>query len=287
MLFLLGGIGGIVLAWGVLAIAPTLSPLPLPDVPLTVDWRVLMFALSVSLLAALVSGLLPAWRGSKATPATTLQEDPRSSSGRSRARAVFVTVQVALSVLLVALGGLFVRAMRSAGAADPGFDSRNVELTTIDLAMTGAPRPAGDGFWRDAVERVRRLPDVEAASVARVPPGGWEGIGLGGIEIPGGAGLPEDFSPSWNIVAPGYFETLRIPVLRGRDFAPTDTAGSPPVAIIAEALARRFWPGRERRRQIPHTLDVQPPVVTHREASCARGRCRWRHQVNEPDRWPR
>jgi predicted permease len=244
MLFLLGGITGIVLAWGVLAMAPGLSPLPMPDVPLTIDWRVLAFAFSASVLAALVSGLLPALRGSKTAPAMTLQEDPRSSSGRSRARSAFITVQVALSVLLVALGGLFVRALRNAGSADPGFDARSVELTTIDLAMTGAARPAGDDFWRDAVARVRRLPDVEAASVARVPPGGWEGIGLGGVDMPGGASLPNDFSPSWNIVAPGYFETLRIPVLRGRDFAPTDTAGSPPVAIIADAIARRFWPGQ-------------------------------------------
>lgn len=239
MLFLLGGAAGIMLAWGVVHIAGTLSPMP--AVRVTIDWRVLAFALVLSLVAALLSGLLPALRGSQVQPATVLK-DGVHSLGRSRSRAVFVAGQIALTVLLVALSGLFVRALRHAGSAAPGFDPHGVTLTTFDLSMAGGSL-AADRFWRDALERVQRLPDVEAASLARVPPGGWEGIGLGGIDVPDHPGRLEGFSPSWNIVAPGYFAALRIPILRGRDFSQTDTADSPAVAIIADAVARRCWPG--------------------------------------------
>jgi predicted permease len=127
--------------------------------------------------------------------------------------------------------------------SEPGFDAQGVALTTIDLSMAGRLPTSPDQFWRDALDRVRQLPDVEAASLARVPPGGWEGIGVGGIEVTDHPARLAGFNPSWNIVAPGYFATLRIPVLRGRDFSPADTAQSPRVVIIAESLGRRCWPG--------------------------------------------
>jgi putative ABC transport system permease protein len=111
--------------------------------------------------------------------------------------------------------------------------------------MAGHVPVAPDGFWRDAIERVRRLPDVEAASLARVPPGGWEGIGLGGIDVTDRPGRLSGFTPSWNIVAPGYFAALRIPMVNGRDFSAADTAQSPRVIVIAAGLARRCWPAED------------------------------------------
>src|SRR5207247_1504497 len=100
-------------------------------------------------------------------------------------------------------------------------------------------------FWRELVDRVRELPDVQAATVARVLPGGFEGIGLGGVALPGVAppAGPVVFGPSWNVVEPGYFATLRIPLIAGRDFSATDLAGAPAVAIVGEGAARRLWPG--------------------------------------------
>jgi ABC-type antimicrobial peptide transport system permease subunit len=94
------------------------------------------------------------------------------------------------------------------------------------------------------IERVRRMPEVETASLARVPPGGWEGIGLGGIAPVDQAGPPETFSPAWNIIDTGYFATLRIPLLEGTDFAPSDTTGAPSTVIVSETVARRLWPGQ-------------------------------------------
>ena len=99
------------------------------------------------------------------------------------------------------------------------------------------------------IDRVRQIPAVESASLARVPPGGFEGIGLGGVAPGDQPGTTEMFSPAWNIVDTGYFATLRIPIVEGRDFAPTDTAAAPPVAIVSETIARRFWPGQRGDRK--------------------------------------
>ena len=88
------------------------------------------------------------------------------------------------------------------------------------------------------------MPAVEAASLARIPPGGWEGIGLGGVIPEDWTGSAETFSAGWNIVDSGYFTTLRIPLLGGRDIAPHDTDGAPPVVVLSDALARRIWPGQ-------------------------------------------
>jgi hypothetical protein len=107
------------------------------------------------------------------------------------------------------------------------------------------------------IDRVRELPAVEAASLARVPPGGWEGIGLGGVSPGDQVGSPE-LSPAWNIIETGYFSTLRIPLVEGRDFAVSDTAAAAPVAILSDALARRIWPGQS---SIGKLLRL-PPVRT-------------------------
>jgi predicted permease len=244
VLFLLGGLLGIGLARVLIRLAARLLPaLPMRiDLPLVLDWRVLLFALSLSLGAAVLFGVVPAFTGSKADAGEALKDGARSSSGRSRLRSTFVIGQIACSVLLVVLGASFVRVLHYAGAAEPGFDVRGVDVAAIDLSVTGEPQADKPTFWRTMIDRVRREPAVEAASLARVPPGGWEGIGLGGVAPADHPASAEMFSPAWNIVEAGYFETLRIPLVAGRDFAPSDSAGSSPVVIVSAALARRFWP---------------------------------------------
>lgn len=243
VLFALGGAAGILLAWMVVGIVRATSMVPGVSIP--VDWRVVSFGLALSLAAAVLSGLVPAMRGSKVQPGTVFKDGSHASHGGSRSRAMFVCGQVTISVVLVALCALFVRAVRLAGLSEPGFEPQGVALTTIDLSMAGhIPVSAGE-FWRDALDRVGRLPGVEAAALARVPPGGWEGIGLGGVDVADHPGRLAGFSPSWNIVGPGYFAALRIPIHRGRDFSRADTAQSPLVVIIAAALAKRSWPGED------------------------------------------
>jgi putative ABC transport system permease protein len=245
VLYLLGGLLGVGLARTLIALTALLPALPTPiSVPLVLDGRVLMFALLLSLSAAGASGILPAFKASKADPGTVMKEGVRSSPARSRLRSAFVVGQVALSILLVVLGALFVRVLQYAGGSDPGFDSRNVEIATIDLTMTSGTQTEKDAFWSRLIERVRQLPAVEAASLARVPPGGFEGIGLGGVgagDAPAGSDL---LSPGWNVIDAGYFAALRIPLVGGRDFTDADRGGAPPVVIVSQAIAQRLWPGQ-------------------------------------------
>jgi len=246
VLFLFSGLIGIGLARVLTHLAMRMLP-PLPAsivVPLTLDWRVLVFALSLSAGAAVVFGVVPALRGSHVEAGSSLKDGARSSSGRSRLRSAFVAGQIACSVLLVVLGVSFVRVLRLAGGAEPGFDARAVDVATLDMSVIKDPSAGPALFWRTVIDRVRQAPMVETASLARVPPGGFEGIGLGGVAPGDRPGPTEIFSPAWNIVDTRYFATLRVPIVAGRDFAVTDTAGAPPVVIISEALARRFWPGQ-------------------------------------------
>ena len=245
VLYLAGGILGIALARGLLGLTSLLPSLPTPiSVGLTLDIRVLLFALGLSLCAAMVSGIVPAFRSSKADPNGTLKEGVHSSSAPTRMRRVLVVGQIALSAFLVVVGALFVRALRYAGAADAGFDSRGVEIATIDLSMSARNEGANATFWPSAIERVRQLPSVEAASLARVPPGGLEGIGMGGISADS-ATQSEMLSPGWNIIDTGYFAALHIPIRAGRDFTSADRAGAPSVVIVSDTIARRFWPGQD------------------------------------------
>jgi putative ABC transport system permease protein len=246
VLFLFSGLLGIGLAQVLKPVAMLILP-PLPSsivVPLTLDWRVLLFALSLSLTVAVAFGVLPAFRGSRVDAGGPLKDGVRSSSGRSRLRSAFVVGQIACSVLLVVLATFFLRVLRHAGAADPGFDARGVDIATIDSSVAGGFRPDRPGLWRTVIDRVRESPTIENASLARVPPGGFEGIGLGEVAPGDQPGAHPLFRPGWNVVDTGYFATLRIPIIAGRDFAPTDTATGPLVVVVSEALARRFWPGR-------------------------------------------
>jgi predicted permease len=244
VLYLLSCVLGIGLARMLASLAMLVLP-ALPAsivVPLTLDWRVVAFAVSLSVTSALLFGVLPAFRGSRVDAGASLKDGVRSSSGRSRLRNAFVVGQIACSVLLVVLSVSFVRVLRYAGAADPGFDPRGVDVATLDASVVGEPKSHRAVFWETVLDRVRLMPAVEAASLARVPPGGWEGIALGGV-APGDQPASATFPSAWNIVEPGYFATLRIPIVAGRDFAPADSVGAPPVVVVSETLARRLWPG--------------------------------------------
>jgi predicted permease len=263
MLFAIGGVAGLFLARLAMAVLiPLLPALPFPiTVALALDGRVIAFTAAVSLVAALLSGLAPALQASRADVLTSLNSDSQGPSGRSRLRHAFVIAQVAFSLLLVVIAGLFVRALQQAGSIDPGFDPRGVELAKIDLSMGHYTEANGPRFVHDLLERLRQLPDVQAAAAARVVPGGFEGIRFGGITTPGFT--PADgqrmLFPNWNVVEPGYFATLRIPMIGGRDFNASDAAGAPPVIILSESLARRFWPGQEATGKYVN-IDATPPM---------------------------
>ena len=245
-LFTLGGVGGLLMVGGMTSALLALLPsLPFPvDVSLALNGRAVLFTSGLVLVSALLSGLAPALHGSKADVVAALKDDLQGPS-RLRLRQLFVISQVALSILLVTVAGLFARALQHAGAAAPGFNPQGVELAPFDLTVAGYTDTTGPLFARELVARARGLPGVQDATMAAVLPGGFEGIGLGGLaaqDSPTLGGHP--ISADWNIVEPGYFSTLRMPLVAGRDFNVDDRRGAQRVAIIGEGTARRLWPGQ-------------------------------------------
>lgn len=250
MLFVFGGAAGLVTARGMTSLVVSQLPaLPFPvEVSVALDVRAMLFTTALALAAALMSGLAPALQASKADVVPALKDDA-PIPGRLRLRHAFVVAQVACSIVLVVVAGLFARALHRVGEIDPGFDSYGVEIASLDLSMAGYTDLTGPLLARTLVERVRGLADVRDATIAAVLPGGFERIGLGGVgpaELP-----PPDKSrllpADWNVVEPGYFRTLRIPLVAGRDFGDADTSATQPVAIVGEGVVRRFWPNTAPR----------------------------------------
>jgi predicted permease len=244
LLFALGGMAGLMLARGLTSLLVSRLPtLPFPVfLTLTLDWRVIAFAVTLSLIAALLSGLAPAVQASKTDVLAGLRNDgPRV--GRLRLRHAFVIGQVAFSLVLIVTAGLFTRALHRAASTDPGFDAHGVELMSIDLTQGRYTNATGRPFVRELVDRVRLLPGVQTATIASALPGGFE-VRREALTAPGGsASSGQGFvSVDWNVIEPEYFATLRIPLVAGREFTAGDRDGAPPVAIVSESAARQFWP---------------------------------------------
>jgi len=245
LLFAIGGAAGLLFARAMTSVLVSRLPsLPVPvDVSLALDGRVVAFATVLLLVAALASGLAPAFHATKAEVLPGLRNDS-DRVGRLRLRHAFVVGQVALSLVLIICGGLSLRALQRAASIDPGFDPHGVELASIDLQQAGFTSAAGMLFARTLLERIHQLPDVQQATIASTVPGGFE-VWRQTVRVPGGVSPDGDvFAVDWNVVAPGYFATLRTP-LAGRDFTDGDRDGAPRVAIVSEAAARQFWPGHE------------------------------------------
>jgi len=247
MLFLLGGAGGLLLSQGLTSLAMKLLPaFPVPvNLEMPIDGRVVVFGLALSLVAALASGLAPAWRGSKADVVSALKDDSQAPVDKLRLRNAFVVGQVAFSILLVLTAGILVRGLNRVTRVDRGFDARSVDTANVDLTMAGYTATTGVGFVRELLDRVRALPGVQHATVADRAPGPG-GMSFGGITVPGVTPpRGEYFFANWTIVDRDYFATLRIPLLAGRDFRADDTPNAPPVVVLGESAARRFWPGAD------------------------------------------
>jgi putative ABC transport system permease protein len=249
LLFLIGGSGGLVLArlmtGALLSLLPAL-PLPI-DVTLALDGRAVVFTLTLSLVAAILSGLAPAFHASRAEVVGALKSDTQGGPERIWLRHAFVVSQVALSIVLVVGAGLFARALQRASEIDPGFDPHGVELATLDLSLGGYTADTGRVFARELIRRVRDTPGVQAAALSAVMPLGDRGIGLGGLAVPGVE--PRNgrrfFDVDWNVITPGYFATMKMALLTGRDFSDADREGTPSVVIVNETAARQWWPRQD------------------------------------------
>ncbi len=212
------------------------------------DRYVLFFTLLLSLFTGLFFGFLPAARAGRAEPAIALKQDAGTASGgrgRIRLQSTFAVIQVVVSVVILVSAGLLLRTLREARAFDPGFDTRNLLVSSLDLSTLGYGKEEGYRFQSELKATIEALPGVDRVSLAtNIPLGG--GTDRLSYRIPG-------FEPSADrstislhtyAVGPDYFETMAIPILRGRPFSSADRAGAALVAVVNEAMSRRFWPDR-------------------------------------------
>jgi predicted permease len=266
LLALFGAAAG--MAAGTLALRAVSSAATASDLPMVFEFpfnaRVFVYALGIAVLAAAITGIIPALRASSGNLSNILHEGGRSSTERSqRARTALVAVQVGGSLALLIVAGLFVRSLRSAQHEDLGFDARNVLNVRLDPGEIGYAPVQGAEFYKQLLTRVRALPGVQSASLATMVPLG-DSVQGDQIKIPGHVPQRgEELYADYNAVTTDYFKTMKITVLRGRDFAESDTESSPRVAVVNEAMAERFWHGVDpvgrtfkRNGDAQHTIEI-------------------------------
>ena len=232
-------------AWAGLRLLEQLTPMARFDVAydVGVDWRVTIFSVIVATFSAMACGILPALHAARLDLSSAMAKDAGGTSRRLRLRQVFVVAQVAMSVLLVVCALLLTRSLRNADAIDPGFVPDGVEVVGLNLQLGGYDRTSGPVFAESLMSRIEGLPGVETAALARVVPLTMETEG-GRVWRAEDSGDGRAISVSRNFVTPGYFLTLSMPLVAGRNFDPRDRAGAPGVVIVNETFARRVWPGQ-------------------------------------------
>jgi putative ABC transport system permease protein len=212
-----------------------------------IDWRVLLFSVLISIGTGIVFGLLPALQSSRADLNVTLKESSgRSGTGfrQNKARSILVVVEVALALVLLIGSALLIRTAIALRSVDPGYDTDNV--LTMRMALTDPRYMKSEGvasIVKDGVRRLKALPGiVEATASCCVPLEGGYGLPFVIVGKPITNGTPYHGGGGWLTVSPGYFESFKIPIKKGRSFSERDDARAPSVVIINEAMAKRYWP---------------------------------------------
>jgi predicted permease len=243
---------GIGLAYGSLVL---LRPLIPGGVPLaqgaTVDRTVLLFTLTVALLTALITGIIPAFRVSSANPGDVMKLEGRSLTvghGRQRLVAILVASEVAITLMLLIVTGLMVKSANRLWHIDPGFDTRDLLTMTISLPNNKFEWRHNVVFSRQVIRSIEAMPEVRAAAVIQGVPM-RVGSFFGSFSIEGRPDTPVDRpSARLRVVSPGYFRLMRIPILSGRAYDEHDEVGevgSLKSVIVNRTLAERFWPGQD------------------------------------------
>jgi putative ABC transport system permease protein len=202
------------------------------ELDLTPNWHVLLFTAVVAMATAILFGLAPALQSTASGPSSALKEGARSTGSRSRLLPWLVTVQVALSLVLLIGAGLFVRTLQNLQSFDAGFTREGVLLADLD-----GKRPQLSGEFLD---RIRRVPGVVSASMSTHTP--LSGSIWSEPAVPAGQPLPEKDNAVFVAAGPGFFSTMRIPVLSGREFTQQDSVGSAAAAVVNERYAQRHFP---------------------------------------------
>jgi macrolide transport system ATP-binding/permease protein len=217
------------------------------DLDLGFDSHVLLFTLSVALLTAVLIGVAPALKAARPNLIEVLKVGGRGNTvgfASSPFRSLLVVTEIALALVALVGAGLFIRSMQSAQRIDPGFESANLFMFNFDLGALHYDEGRGQQFFRSAIERAKASPGVEAATIADAPPL----VGAGGFLrtiFPEGQDEATGYRGTLtqlNNIAPNFFETLRIPLISGRQFTDSDRGTTKPVVIANEAMAKHFWP---------------------------------------------
>lgn len=249
LLFAVAGLAALPLTlWLIQGLESFLPALPVMiNLDLSLNWRVLLFALGVALAAGVVFGLAPARHALGADLAPMLHgANATADRRRFRLRNALVSAQVALSLMLVVIAFLFVRTLQAAATIDTGFDSANIQIASVDVSLSGYRGQEAVALSARYEDRLRAINGVTAVATARMVPLQGSGFGLGSISAPGVKGPEEDgsWNADWDIVSPSYFTTVGMRVVEGRAFSLADREGSPGVVVINETFARRLFPGR-------------------------------------------
>jgi putative ABC transport system permease protein len=248
LLSMAGGLIGLALAWGAVRVLVTLGPATLPRLgEIHLDSVAVAYTFVLSLLAALIFGAIPLWRGTPA--AASLHESGRgntASRSRHQLRQLLMGGQVALALVLLVASGLMVRSFQKLRAVDPGFDASSALTFSVGLPERSYPsRAAAVAAHRAILDRLSALPGVTAVSTSTCLPlaGGCFGntVRVEGRALPAGAIPPIAL---FRAVADGYFEAMGIRLLRGRGITRSDVERSEPAVVINEAFAERFFPGQ-------------------------------------------
>ena len=243
-----GALGVVVAGWAG-QLLTQFNPLPatIPvTVDLTMDARVYFFIAALAAVTGLLLGVLPAWQASRPTAIAALKEEAARSTGvsGSRTRQAFVVAQVALSLTVLVVAGLFLRSMQNAASMELGFEPRGALALDIDVQSKRWSMERANEYFREIQRRVERLPGVESVAFMNLAPLDTAtrrtAVAIAGHEPGEGR---EALQLSFNRVSPNYFAALRIPLRAGRDFTERDDAARPAVAVINETMARRYWPG--------------------------------------------
>jgi len=249
LLALLGGAAGIALGVWAGSLSSAIHPANLPlHLDASFDWRVFAYATACALATGIFVGLWPAMRASSDINSVLHDGGQNASTGtrQLRVRNFLVVAQVAGSLTLLIVAGLFVRSLRSAQRLDLGFDPGHLLNVILNPHQNGYDQPRTTEFYRALETRVRALPGVQSVSLAsNVPMSSFPASALVSIDA---HPLPPDRQPPkvlCNAVDPSYFDTMRIPIMRGRSFAESDGEGAPLVAIVNETMAARFWPSED------------------------------------------
>jgi predicted permease len=225
--------------------------------PGELDWRVLALSAGVCLVSTLMFGLAPAIQASKIDLASSLKADSAGVVGgrrRATVRSSLVVVQVALSFVLLVGAGLLLQSLRGIQNTNPGFSTRGVLTTVVDLRSAGYDAQRTKTFQDELIDRLQGLGGVQSAAFARITPFSYGSYSSAAIAVDGYETAPDQqLTVDYNEVGPGYLATMGIPVVSGREFTRADNETAPLVAVVNEAMAAQYWRGQDpvgRRLQV-------------------------------------